>query len=282
MDWVAYYENAWTVRARILEGFVNEETDLARVFGRFDRFEARQHYAAPAGGEGGYVPVEGLPDPLGRLEAIIHGVSCGGPAPLSAYVDLNVGRLLADLGTGADIIAEIGSGYGRQLFDLWLAGGGDAQTRFIGYEPNRSGRDSAALLAKLVPGMSLELMPGDFATFDPAPLAEAGRVLLFTHFAVMFPQLFPADFFSKVAAVPGEVLLCVIEPLGGQIGRDDLELDHNFNIDFMRRFNEAAAAGLIEPLYIGRDLFGRADRITHVSVIVAVKPARAGDGVSGP
>lgn len=274
MDWLDYYDKAWAARARVFDALLAEEGDLARIFGRFDHFESVRPLAADASGEVAHRPAEQPADSLAGLERVETGMSCATPVPVSAYTEFNVGRLLADLAVGADVVAEIGSGYGRQLFNLWLAGGGTGQTRFVGYEPNRSGRELACRLARLVPKMPVEFLPGDFITFDAAPLAAARRGLLFTHFSAMYQEWLPADFFSRLAALDGEFLLVFIEPLGGQIGRDGLEADHVFNKDFMRRFGEAAAAGLIEPLYLGRDLFGRPDRITHISVMVALKPGR--------
>jgi hypothetical protein len=269
MGWIEYYDKAWALRAKVFESLLDQETALARVLARFDRFEAERTFCIQDG-EARYLPASGPSDPLSRLESFEHGVSCGQVTPVSPYAELNVGRMLADLAEGADLIAEIGSGYGRQLFNIWLAGGATPKTRFIGFEPNEAGRQTGERLAALVPAMTVSFRPGDFATADLSDLAGAGRVLLFTHFSVMFPESFPADFFHRVQALGGEILLVFVEPLGWQMDRENTLVPGTIlNKDFMRRFHQAAADGLIEPLYVGRDLFGRAETMTQVSVTVA-------------
>ncbi|OAN52795.1 class I SAM-dependent methyltransferase [Magnetospirillum moscoviense] len=274
MDWIEYYRLAWAARGKVLDALLAEETDLARIFGRFDRFETANRYQTdPETGQCGYVPRPGQHDPLTNLSMPEDGVSCGDQARFLPYVDLNVARMLADFATGAEVVAEIGTGYGRQLFDLWLAGGGAPDTRFVGFEPNDNARALAARLAARLPAMNVTFLPGDFESFDPAPLATTGRVLLFTNFAVMFQERFPVDFFERVARLPPEVLMVFVEPVNQQIGHQDPGGGLAFNVDFVSRFNEAAAAGLIEPIYVGRDLFGRGDKIKRISILTAIKPA---------
>lgn len=276
-DWLEYYRKTWTARGVVFDRFLAEESNLARVLGRYDRFEA-SHNMMVVNGQAIYQKPTDNPTAIDRLECFEPGVTCGTEAPVSYYTGFETARLLADLAVGADVVAEIGTGYGRQLFDLWLAGGGTRQTRFVGFEPNEAGRDIANRLAGLVPDMNVEFRPGDFLDFDESALSCSGRILIFTNFAVMYQAEFPAEFFLKLSRIPGEVVLACVEPLGWQFGGGRPLEAEGHNLDFIHKLGTAAEEGLIQLVYLGRNLFGRESSYTQASVIVAIKPAAAEAG----
>ncbi|MBC7951533.1 MAG: hypothetical protein H7Z12_06870 [Rhodospirillaceae bacterium] len=273
---IEYYEAAWALRTQTMISIMDSETSLARALARMQEFESRHeivllderlHYRAKP-----------TMDPITRLETAIRAVSCGATAPGFAFTKVNFGEMIASFAHGCDCVAELGSGYGLRLFQTWLAGG-PAEARYVGMEPTASGRGLAAKLAALEPGMRFESLAGDHQDFDPAALGRE-RTLFVTCFALQFAPVIPLDFFRRIAAIPGEVLCLFIEPVGFQISptgdRAALQMEgaraRNMNFDFLRTFNAAASEGLIEPLFIGRDLFGKQDDpFTQGSVILAAK-----------
>ena len=276
-DWLEYYRKTWTARSVVFDRFLAEEANLARVLGRYDRFEAANRMVV-VDGKPWYLP---SPEPQTineRLKNVEPGVTCGVAAPVSYYSGFDSSRLFADLAADADIIAEIGCGYGRQLFELWLAGGGSPSTRFLGFEPNEAGRRIGANLARLEPAMNIEFLPGDFETFDESLFLSASRTLILTNYAVMYQVEFPDSFFHKVAKISGDVVMAFVEPLGWQMGEGVPLYDEGHNTDFIRKLAVAAEEGLLDIVYTGANLFGRESNYTRTSVIVAVKPAAAEAG----
>lgn len=275
-DFFEYYEEAWTLRAGIMAQILATETSLARVLARFATFESR-HVTAIVDNKLHFSRKPEI-DPITRLETPVQAISCGSPVSAFAFSHTDLGGLIASLAVGCDTVAELGSGYGRRLIEAWLAGA-PVGASYVGIEPTASGRDLADRLAALEPGLAFQSKAGDHATFNPAGFG-GGRTLLVTSFTLMFAPTLGLDFFRRIAAIPGEVVCLFIEPVGFQLAPDSREADiqrkmflrQNMNTNFFSVFNQAIAEGLLEPLFIGRDLFGtQGDPLTQGSVIVAAK-----------
>ena len=82
-------------------------------------------------------------DPISRLGVPQSGITCGVAAPLFAFTRIDLAGLITSFADGCDTVVELGSGYGRQLFDVWLAGGPvvNQATREGLIEPLFVGRD---------------------------------------------------------------------------------------------------------------------------------------------
>jgi len=271
-----YYKLAWARRAEIMTGIMASETSLSRVLARFDEFEARHKMWE----HDGQISYEELPrsDPITRLEEPVKAISCGAPILAFPFSTTNFGSLISSFAQDCDTVVELGSGYGRRLFETWLAGG-PGEARYIGIEPAASGRDLAIRLAALEPAMKFISVPGDHSNFDPANLGGR-RTLFVTCFSLMYVPAVTMDLFRRIAGIPGEVLCLFIEPFGFQLFSADerakmqlgmCSIDKT-NFNFYPMLQQASAEGLFETLFVGRDLFSlNGDFKSLGSIIVAAK-----------
>lgn len=272
-----YFQDAWRARAHIADQIMASETSLSRVLARLVAFEA-QHTLWVT--EDGRLQFAEKPrqDPIDRLETPVAMVSCGGDCRGFAFTRTDIGGLIASLAVDCDSVVELGSGYGLRLFEAWLAGA-PKDALYQGIEPTASGRAMASKLAGLEPGIRFVSVAGDHATFDPSSLGGQ-RTLFVSCFSLMYVSAVTLDLFRRIAAIPGEVTCLFIEPFGFQISGDDdrargqkaTVAANRSNFNFFSVFNQAVGEGLFEPLFIGRDLFGRQDdNYTLGSVFVAAK-----------
>jgi hypothetical protein len=84
---------------------------------------------------------------------------------------------LIDASVDADVIAELGSGWGFYLFNIWLRGG-TRTARYLALEYTEAGRACTRALAKLEPSLKLSTAPFDYYYPDLSAIPE-GRGKLF-------------------------------------------------------------------------------------------------------
>ncbi|OAN50832.1 hypothetical protein A6A04_17175 [Paramagnetospirillum marisnigri] len=281
MDWERYYDLAWRARAEAFEQLDAGSPSLARLLALFDDHERRFSLAASLDNsdEPAYEPVKGFdPDPLAGLDRLDTKLIRGIPTPVSPYLRFDVSRLLADLARGRDCIVELGSGYGRQLFEIWLQGG-PSDARYLGAEPSAAGRDLQRRLAEREPGLTLSGHAFTFTDPDLSFVGEAKDSLVFTCWAAYaVPSVHP-DFFKRLAALPGAVTCVFIEPIGYQVPGSKAHVEasdgaarHGFNSNFYGLFQQAMADGLMEPVNLSFDQYSQGpSRLQFISVLAAVK-----------
>ena len=274
---VDYYEAAWSLRRAMIESIMEDDKSLSRVMARFVEFESK-HDVVEVDDKLYYRP-KPKSDPISHLETPIKAISCGAGVPNLPFMKTSIGDLISSVSQGCDKVVELGSGYGRRLFETWLAGG-PADAHYIGIEPTSSGRDLAEKMARLEPAMTFSSQAGDHSSFDPTIIGGKEQTLFVTCFSLILAPEIGIDLFRRIAAIPGQVLCLFIEPIGFQISPQNplaarqLEATRskNWNQDLFKAFNQAAGDGLIEPLFVGRDLFGNQDDpITQGSVLLAAK-----------
>lgn len=273
-NWDTYFELAWRGRACIFEQMTaGGETSLARLLALYERFGRRHDTgvrveAGRLTGEVSFIeraaPADGWA--LERLDAVAPGMILERSVQVPALLYFDLAGLLADFADGCDAVVELGSGYGLQLFRLFL-GGGPRHARYIGGEASPAGRALAQRLAALEPAMDFESRNLNLAAMNLGFLMPYRRILLFTAWSAMYLTATPAHLFEALAALPGEVWCVFCEPFGGQIDAGDIpgrrlaEEMHKggLNGDFYREFNRAAAKGVIEPLHVARNVFAAGD-----------------------
>lgn len=244
------------------------ETSLPRLLRLFDRISA-QYSMSTIGDQGQFtgevrmVPVEDPPKAawatLGENKPYLF---CGQVHQLPYNVQLDWLALVVDAVDCAECVMELGSGYGRQLFELYLRGV-NPELRYIAAEPTAEGRALTQWLAQLVPDMPLEVADFSFEKPDFAHLHPHHFSVVFSAWSVMYAANMSDVFFTELAAVPGEVFCLFFEPLGFQISADNShrlyqqqdaqESGHNLN--FHHALMKAADSGLIRLHYIGQDYF---------------------------
>ncbi|CAA7626663.1 hypothetical protein MCP1_590001 [Candidatus Terasakiella magnetica] len=222
-DWRQYYEYIWTVRQSIFDEILAAESSLARTLAKFTTLEEKYSIGLSDINDATsivYSKHENADDDaISKLERRVIGAARSALFEFSPYHTFNEGALLNDFADGVDCVIEIGSGYGKKLFQMWLNGGSEDIT-YIAAEPIKAGREITRKLAALEPGMRIEVVDFDFDKPDLGILKKFNKVLLFTSWSLMYAKTLNADFFDNIVSIPGEVKCVFIEPISFQITRD--------------------------------------------------------------
>ena len=114
-------------------------------------------------------------------------------------------------------IVELGSGYSKNLFDIWLDGG-PRNARYIGMEYTSAGRECGSYLATLEPKIRYESFEFDY--YKPSLPASLGRDKTFVFTCYSIEQITRLDHktFDALLEVPGLYKVVHIEPVGWQKG----------------------------------------------------------------
>jgi hypothetical protein len=114
-------------------------------------------------------------------------------------------------------IIELGSGYSRNLFDIWL-NGGPLEANYIGMEYTKGGRDCGTFLATLEPNMRYQSHEFDY--YKPALPAfdRNAKTFVFSCYSIeQIPEL-GLSVFDMLLDIPGLYRVVHIEPVGWQTG----------------------------------------------------------------
>ena len=120
----------------------------------------------------------------------------------------------------ADAIIELGSGFGYNLFNVWLRGG--PATPYHALEYTQAGRDACALIAKsTVGGPPLTVSAFDY--YEPDFSNLLGRysnpLVYSSHSIEQIPEL-PGIFLERLLALAPDLTVLHFEPIGWQMGDD--------------------------------------------------------------
>jgi len=244
-----FYELAWQARSQIIDGIINDgEQSLYRVLKLFEQFEAKKitrfemHVEGQA--ENGSHPGGSFTDQrkkfyTGRGALFDRNLSVEETGPerykirkpivedgvqrdVLRYSDAVTvpARWVADMAAdGYDAIVELGSGYGRNLFEIYFAGGPE-NTRYIAAEYTNSGRKLCEKLADLEPGLPMETVFLDHKQPDFSFLSGMKRVLVFSCHSIEQVAILPDDYFKKLVAGVPFIHGIHFEPFGFQMGAD--------------------------------------------------------------
>ena len=199
-----YGRDKWpAVRARIDALIAGGETALARMVGRLNRDEVER-----SGLDETAVTV------LGRPVTVPAALAYPGFYALARHLLLEAcdgfGPALPP-----DLVVELGSGWGRNLFQLWLDGGPRA-ARYAALEYVAAGRDCTQRLAALEPGLDLTTLAFDYHAPAFPPLAPGKRALVYTVFSVdQIPEV-SSSVFEAVLGLGETVRGLHLEPFGWQ------------------------------------------------------------------
>lgn len=284
----AYYEAAWHMRAEVIEGWIAAgETSLARLLSLFRAHEQRYVLNTKVFDnrltgwlEWHEADADWQWRGLRKLESYHTGIMRGEDCVMPPYVQFNLTEMLVDFADDVDTVVELGSGYGLQLFRMFLAGA-SANARYVGAELSPSGRGLSEKLARLEPRLRFESHEFDMNAPDWSCLNGSRKALIFSSWSLMYPHFLPDDFFQGLARWPGSATLVFWEPLGFQWGashpvsvnQKNLAASGMLNVNLAHLANAATAQGLIEPLMVAKDLFSRRrDEVTDLmSVMVYAK-----------
>lgn len=119
-------------------------------------------------------------------------------------------------GESTQAVVELGSGWGRCLFDVWLRGG-PRRARYYGLEMTESGRACAQAIAAIEPDLAFYTTPYDFTAPDYAAIERSSRAVVFSDFSICVVPRIPREVFTGLRALADEVVGLTIEPFGWQL-----------------------------------------------------------------
>jgi hypothetical protein len=114
-------------------------------------------------------------------------------------------------------IIELGSGYSKNLFGIWL-NGGPLNANYLGMEYTAAGRDCSCFLARLEPHIRHKSFEFDY--YKPAlPVFDRdAKTFVFTCYSIEQITRLGAATFDALLGIPGLYKVVHIEPVGWQRG----------------------------------------------------------------
>jgi hypothetical protein len=283
-----YYQLAWAERLKFVQGLIDAGEDSPyRITRILERHEARHNLGLEVKegsfrdeqtgavletievftGHAEWVPVVQGPAenllPTG-VAAVSENSFNGQSLLLPAYADIKgiAAEWVIDMvEDGCDAIVELGCGFGRNLFNIHLAGGPRGIPYFAA-EYTESGRELAGVLAALEPAIDMRVAPFDHGAADLSFLEGCKRPLVFTCHSIEQIKDLPADYFQILAGAAPEVTCLHFEPFGFQLGDDDtyskrqreMFTDRGWNQNFLAMLQQAANDGTVKVSHIFKDI----------------------------
>lgn len=206
------------------------------------------------------IPV--LPTGIGAYQDFAQGNAM---IPLPCYVDQTVlpARWMVDLWRDDfDAIVELGSGYGRNLFNIRLFGG-PVNVPYYAAEYTKSGMALCEKLGALDDSMDIRSVFFDHTDPDFSFLNGENRLLMFSCHSIEAVPAIPDDYFKRLAAAADHVTCVHFEPFGFQV-TDDSEVtarqraqfvSKGWNTNFYEVFKQAIAEGHVTFTYLRQNAF---------------------------
>ncbi len=226
------------------------ERMLSRVVNLLKRYEREQPGLAPC-------------------DSVVGGKRLDLP---SAYAWEGTYSMIADAVVNActeetDAIIELGSGWGRNLLEVWLRGA-PREAKYYACEFTQAGRECSRALANLAQDLDLTALSFDWYKPDFAAVARPLRhAVVFSASSIeQIPALPPAAYRSLFDLAPRLDVLH-FEPVGWQMGDAKIEPEvrrrqaeyaetHDYNRNFWAMIEELVASRTIEMIKVDADLVG--------------------------
>jgi hypothetical protein len=160
-------------------------------------------------------------------------------------------------------IVDLGCGWGRSLFDVWLRGG-PREATYHALEFTTAGRECVQALAALEPGIRLRTAPFDFRAPDFTGLGKPlPHAIVFTVSSLHQVPLVDIEAYRKIMAIAGSIDCLHFEQLGWQMtpgeatsADRDYALRNDYNRNLWQVLSELSANREIEIVDVRADLFG--------------------------
>lgn len=166
-----------------------------------------------------------------------------------------------------DTIVELGSGWGRCLFDVWLRGG-PRKARYYGLELTASGRLCAETIAAIEPDLDFRALSFDFYAPDYSGIERSkARAVVFSDFSICVIPRVEREIFTGLHAIADEVVGVMIEPFGWQIPADEREKErigsslayaelHDYNRNLWEMIGNLEREGVLAIDYVEAEAVG--------------------------
>lgn len=204
----------------------------------------------------------------------------GNLARVPSYAEFRIDLLLADLAATYgpfDVIAELGCGYGRNLFKLYDANP-DRQVRYVGGEYMASGIELAKeISSRHEAGARFNFCHFDHMQPDLSPIGQAQRAMIVTVHSIEQIHRLPRDYFHRLAQAAPEVIGVHVEPFGHQVDpalgpmtREQVKFaaERRWNSNMHNLARRAEADGAIAIDQISLDCFMPRDPFNASSLLV--------------
>ncbi len=113
-------------------------------------------------------------------------------------------------------VIELGSGWGTNLFYLWL-GGGPRSADYVAMEYTETGREVTRLLAGTETGLSMTVRPFDYHRPDLSEFRSTDETLVFTSYSIEQITRLNDALFEELLAIPGLDRVIHVEPVSWQL-----------------------------------------------------------------
>lgn len=113
-------------------------------------------------------------------------------------------------------IVELGSGWGANLFYLWL-GGAPRSAGYVAMEYTEAGREATQLLAGTEPGLAVAIRPFDYHRPDLSEFRSDEKTVVFTSYSIEQITHLSDALFDELLAIPGLDRVVHVEPVGWQL-----------------------------------------------------------------
>lgn len=212
------------------------------------------------------------PGPAAHVPFLFHGVEVRMDPMAREYAwrDLIAAEVLRVIRTDADVVAELGSGWSANIFNLWLRGA-PRGAQYFGGEFAEGGRRAGELLAATLPAMKYAAPAFDWGSPDYSFIPERARhVTVYSCYSIeQIPQLSPDSIRALLqrTAAAESVLGVFIEPVGWQYPEQATDAalvertrryahDKNYNLNLRQVMESLASERRLEILGVAVDVFG--------------------------
>jgi hypothetical protein len=271
----AGYERAWGRQLEDARRFAAEGANLGRVLACFERgnpdaatVKMLDHYGFRFLGR----RIKGLTD------YFYQGPLC------VLTLDTEIGRHIEEDTVN---IVELGSGYGKNLFRVWL-NGGPPRAKYLAFEFTDNGRKCASYLASLEPAIQFETRAFDYYAPRIDGFDRNAKTFVFTSYSVEQIPTLGTAVFEELLAMPGLARVVHVEPVGWQRSHtttdDEVELElrgeverfaraSRFNTDLLSVLEDLRAARRIEIDAIKYDFLAYEPNLP--ATVIVWKPVRS-------
>jgi len=251
-EWVAreYGEEKWPAVERLVERVCEDEGPeprMSRVLARLSRDEWYH-------GDDANTIQEAIVD--GRQVHSPRSVTFGG------FQHFVTEATLSACDPEPELVVELGSGWGRNLFAIWLAGGPPG-AMYVGAEYTGAGRAAAARIAALEPALRFESIPFDYHSPDLSALPRVGRAVVITvHSVEQIPHV-RQEVIESIRGLAADVECLHFEPVGWQVGDADRAGSsqeyaeaHDYNRNLVSLLRKAETREEIEIVAVDPEVVG--------------------------